>query len=1049
MSWTRTLGALTVIALASPATAQAQDTDGDGVPNASDTFPCDATRASVSYFPSATTSAMIAYEDQWPAATDLDFNDVVLRVHYRLERNAAGNVVQLVAVIDPDALGGALSNGLGLQLPTLASGTTARRRIGGGAWQNLALEADTNATVRVSDNLRELFGNAQGRINSIQGDAQVAGQRLELEVSFAPAAALSVAAAPFDLFIFRAGDFPHQIHLPQYTGTQVMRSGLFNSGLDISSGNRRFVHSSGVPAALVLPTATSYPLEGVAIHEHFPEIVTFAATAGAQGTNFFASGVVPGRGRAVGAVAISPRVFDSSCVTVFNAQLAWSSATSNTVAPSSGVRAYGFVAIGSTADKVLFLRNSGSYGAASAGVALTGDTAHFRLVSVSEVSNAGSHSACSGGGDLAADGLSTANPCLAEEPIGSNARHLRVVVRYAPTAAGNHTVSLNVTPGNETVVPGALTLSGSSGSSQTASWSTASGSNVAPTGSNLDYGGHSTNTELQRSFYIRNTGASGALSVGVELSGDTSHFRIVSLGRVSNGGVTGSCNSGGAVATGGLSTSSPCVVDAAGGASPHVVVTIAYRPTAAGGHSVAVNLSSGNGGALPAAVTLIGTGLFDASVAWSENPSFVVPPEASRTWPTRTINTFESKTFYLRNVGNYGAASVNVSLSGDTAHFQIAGFMLVSSFGPVMGGCASGGGIATDGLATTSPCAAEDVSSGFFPHIAVNVLYVPKAVGTHTVSLNVSSGNGTVTPAPLVLTGSGQFNANIAWSAAIGSLVPPPSSVSVGATLTTFAFTDRTFYLRNAGTYGAASVNVSLSGDTAHFRLVSVGRASNSSVSSCVAGGGSIATGGLATSSPCLADDPSGGGSPHIAVTVRYMPMAVGTHSVSLNVSSGNGTVTPAPLVLTGSGQFNPNVAWSSAIGSLVAPSGADRTLPPITTNMSFSRTFYLRNVGTHGPASVNVSLSGDTAHFFLEFVGNASNSSTALCTSGGNLPFPRLATTSPCGAHDINGGSFPHIAVTVRYQPTAVGTHSVSLNVSSTNGTATPGPLVVSGSAL
>ncbi len=153
---------------------------------------------------------------------------------------------------------------------------------------------------------------------------RVVGQRLELQVDFSPAAPLSVSAAPFDLFIFRAGDFGHQIRFPQYMGTQQMRA-LFNTEEDRSTDGRRFVHGTGVPAALLLGGATTDPLEGVRIHEHFPEIVTFAATAGAQGTNFHSVGVVAARGRGVGSVVIPMLQVDTSRATAFDAQLAWSS----------------------------------------------------------------------------------------------------------------------------------------------------------------------------------------------------------------------------------------------------------------------------------------------------------------------------------------------------------------------------------------------------------------------------------------------------------------------------------------------------------------------------------------------------------------------------------------------------------------------------------------------------------------------------------------------------------------------------------------------------
>jgi LruC domain-containing protein len=301
-------------ALISPPVALAQDSDGDGAPDASDAYPCDATRASVSYFPGQSTSALLAFEDQWPGHTDVDFNDVALRVHYRLERNASGAVVQLVAVIDPVALGGDLSNGLGLQLPTSRTGVTVRRRVGGGAWQAVGLESDSNATMVLSGNLRELYSNASGRINSRANEARQSGQRLEVEVSFATPASLSTASAPFDVFVFRSGNLGHQIHFPQYSGTAAMNASLFNSDQDASTSTRRFVNFTGVPAALNLMTTTRYPLEGVGVSSLFPDIAGFASSGGASNTSFYTTNVVSAQGHDVAALALpSVAAADTAC----------------------------------------------------------------------------------------------------------------------------------------------------------------------------------------------------------------------------------------------------------------------------------------------------------------------------------------------------------------------------------------------------------------------------------------------------------------------------------------------------------------------------------------------------------------------------------------------------------------------------------------------------------------------------------------------------------------------------------------------------------------
>ena len=312
------------LCLGLPAVAAAQDSDGDGVSDAADAFPCDHSRAAVSYFPGAATSALLAFEDQWPGSTDLDFNDVVVRAHYRLERNAAGDVVQLHGAFDPVAAGGVLNNGLALQLPASRIGATARRRVAGGAWQALAFEADATATVVLSQNLRELFGNAANQVNSIPGAPRIEGQRIELEITFATPAPMSVAAAPFDVFIFRTGNLGHQVHFPHYPGTAAMNTGLFNTDHDASTPTRRFVHLSGVPAALNLMTTSRYPVEGTAISLLFPDIIGFAMSAGTQNTSFYANNVVALHGHEVSALA--PPVLappDESCLISTPSALAW------------------------------------------------------------------------------------------------------------------------------------------------------------------------------------------------------------------------------------------------------------------------------------------------------------------------------------------------------------------------------------------------------------------------------------------------------------------------------------------------------------------------------------------------------------------------------------------------------------------------------------------------------------------------------------------------------------------------------------------------------
>ena len=280
------------------APAFAQDADGDGVPDAADAFPCDPDLASVLYAPSEGTWNMLAFEDEWPYWTDLDFNDVVIRSHYRFYNDAQGRVRRITALFDPVALGGDYSNGLAVQLPVSRAATTARRRVGGGEWQPLSLEPDADATLIVSENLRELFGGVEGTINSRSDRPIVAGSRIEVELVFSSPAMLDTGLAPFDVFIFRSGDFGHQIHFPAYGGTGSMNTSLFLRGADASAGGSYFTHVNGTPFAMNLQDTDRYPLETVSIDELFPNVVTFAASGGVLARDFYRTSIAANRGHA-------------------------------------------------------------------------------------------------------------------------------------------------------------------------------------------------------------------------------------------------------------------------------------------------------------------------------------------------------------------------------------------------------------------------------------------------------------------------------------------------------------------------------------------------------------------------------------------------------------------------------------------------------------------------------------------------------------------------------------------------------------------------------
>ena len=274
--------------------ATAIDEDQDGVPDIADAFPCDPSLSSVRYVPSQGNHGMVLFEDQWPSRGDLDFNDAVITYSFSFAGNAAGEVGFLHANFNALAVGGLFDNGLGLALPVPASSVlrvvlnTPR-----GAVELSPEPGHSQLVVRLGDDLRTLFFDGQrGQINSDEGSAAIAGRPVELQLEFTSPQALDVNLAPFDLFLFRTHDLGHELHRPEYAGTAAMRGALFGTADDGSTPGRWFVDGDGLPFALHLPRTVAWPREGRSIDRLYPDIVTFAQSAGAQGRDFYSSQVV-------------------------------------------------------------------------------------------------------------------------------------------------------------------------------------------------------------------------------------------------------------------------------------------------------------------------------------------------------------------------------------------------------------------------------------------------------------------------------------------------------------------------------------------------------------------------------------------------------------------------------------------------------------------------------------------------------------------------------------------------------------------------------------
>jgi hypothetical protein len=582
---------------------------------------------------------------------------------------------------------------------------------------------------------------------------------------------------------------------------------------------------------------------------------------------------------------------------VFDAKGAWSTTPSTTAAPTATDLAYGTKTPGTTTTKILYVRNVGTHGAQATGFTLSGDTSQFKITGVYRLSTGGAYS-CNTGGVVASGGGSSATPCLADDVATGGWANIRVDMQFAPTAVGSYSVTVTPTTNNGTILPGAITLTGTAQFNPTGAWSTNPGSTTAPTAADLAYGTKTTGTTTAKSLYVRNVGTNGAQATGFTLSGDTSQFKIAGVYRLSTGSAYG-CNTGGVVASGGGSAT-PCLADdVATGGWANIRVDMQFAPTAVGSYSVTITPTTNNGTILPGAITLTGTAQFNPTGAWSTTPSTTAAPTATDlAYGTKTTGTTTAKSLYVRNVGTNGAQATGFTLSGDTSQFKIAGVYRLSTGSAY--GCNTGGVVASGGGSAT-PCLADDVATGGWANIRVDMQFTPTAVGSYSVTITPTTNNGTILPGAITLTGTAQFNPTGAWSTNPGSTTAPTAADLAYGTKTPGTTTAKSLYVRNVGTNGAQATGFTLSGDTSQFKITGVYRLSTGSAYGCNTGGVVASGGGSAT--PCLADDVATGGWANIRVDMQFAPTAVGSYSVTVTPTTNNGTILPGAITLTGTAQ--------------------------------------------------------------------------------------------------------------------------------------------------
>lgn len=236
---------------------QIQDADNDGVADALDDYPSDATRAYNNYYPSSGTYATVAFEDLWPSKGDYDLNDLVVGLRHNAVTNASNQVVEFRCSYVLRANGGNQNLAFCVQFPALRNniGTIT----GGGTLES----GQTNAVLQLFNNSKTLLPNWNTRPELPPSDTVVYSITVPLVT---PVAFSGVGAGAYDPFIWvneSGKGRGYEIHLPGKAPTALANTSVFGYADDGTnpSANKYYLSKNNLPWALLVPERWDYPKE--------------------------------------------------------------------------------------------------------------------------------------------------------------------------------------------------------------------------------------------------------------------------------------------------------------------------------------------------------------------------------------------------------------------------------------------------------------------------------------------------------------------------------------------------------------------------------------------------------------------------------------------------------------------------------------------------------------------------------------------------------------------------------------------------------------------
>lgn len=275
----------TVALVETDATAETEvypDSDGDFIPDVYDAFPHDAARA-FQYDVPVIRFLTVAFEDNFPALGDGDFNDFVARYYVTKIANAENKVIEIQGVAEAVARAAGYDHrfGLVINFPGSTAQVSLRYNNHNGVPQSTSQYTATNsANLILFERTKQAFtrlNSGSGVDNGYNDRPRSNGHSTNFTISFAnPVEASNLDEAPYDPYIF-VHNTGYDIHLmgrPALTGTNNPQGSSFRD-------------ANGYPRALLVPIDWAHPLEGIFIENAYLRFLPWRSSFGMTDTDWY------------------------------------------------------------------------------------------------------------------------------------------------------------------------------------------------------------------------------------------------------------------------------------------------------------------------------------------------------------------------------------------------------------------------------------------------------------------------------------------------------------------------------------------------------------------------------------------------------------------------------------------------------------------------------------------------------------------------------------------------------------------------------------------